>query len=1103
MSYAAGVSGHLRQRLAKSGWIVGYLTGIAALGVATPVFASEVGWDVTDTGQPYRDIRFTVTEGTWLSLDVSPDGRTIVFDLLGDIYSMPAAGGDATVVHDGPAMQRTPRFSADGERILYISDADGIENVWTSKPDGTDARQFTHETANLVMAASWGPDKESVVVERIGGHYPQRFASEIRLYETAGSSRTLVPTPANGRDVAEPTMSRDGRWIYYSERLAPEFQIYVDANHINYAIRRRGLADGSVEELVDGWGSALAPQASPDGRRLAFVRRVQDRTVLFEMDLATKSERAVYDGLDRDMQASYEAQANYYPHYGWFPDNRHVAIWGKGRIFNVDVDNGVAEEIPFRVTAEHRITEPLRFTQDLAPAQLVVRAIRDIATSPDGRTIVFTALARLWRKSWPDGEPHTLGSADAAGFEPVFSADGRRLAWAEWNDERGGTLVVAAADGSLARAITASRGVIREPHFAPDGKSLVYRIQSRDPNMGGSRARAGIYRVGADGSDNRFVAPGDWRPQFSPDGSRIYFVESDSSGESPTEVLVSVTTDGLDRRIHARTPDADTSELRPSPDLRWIAFRERQQYYLMRWHATGAPLRVSATVGEFPVRRLTDRGGFALAWSMDSASFTWALGPDFYRSTVALVADPPSLPQAQAALEVPADVPAGSVAFTHARILTMRGDEVIDDGTIVIESNRIRALGAAGSVALPVGAKIIDVAGKTILPGLIDAHGHIDCCWRTGSMPQKEPSHYAALAFGVTTNFDPYPNELTSYESGETRIAGITVGPRWITTGAAIWGRPQNASNMYEPLGSFDDARHLMERKRAIGGTIIKSYRFPGRRERQMLIKAGREAGVMVDVEGESQFYNNITMILDGHTNLEHCLPVANYYDDVVQFFALAKAHNTPTLVVTFGELFGENYLYQTTEAWKDPKVRTYVQEALTGYSPLRSPYGAPPYVRAMTTIQAAEQIWDIGFRSVSRSTKKLDDAGVIINAGSHGEVPGLALHWEMWLLAEGGMSPMAVLHAATINPARTLGVDAEIGSLEPGKLADLIVLDADPLADIHNTNSVRYTMVNGRLYDSSTMNEIGNFDRRRTKFFWELPDYHGIDWNEAWAGQP
>lgn len=258
----------------------------------------------------------------------------------------------------------------------------------------------------------------------------------------------------------------------------------------------------------------------------------------------------------------------------------------------------------------------------------------------------------------------------------------------------------------------------------------------------------------------------------------------------------------------------------------------------------------------------------------------------------------------------------------------------------------------------------------------------------------------------------------------------------------------------------------------------------------------------MTDVEGESQFYNNITMLLDGHMNLEHNLPVAHYYGDLVQLMGLAKSHNTPTLVVDFGELFGENYMYQTTQAWKDPKVKTYIQEALSGYSPLATPYGAPPYSRAMTTIQAADAIYEIGFRAVSRSTKLLDDAGVVINAGSHGEEPGLAMHWEMALLAEGGMSNLHVLRAATLNTANTLGIDQQLGSLEVGKLADLIVLDQDPLADIHNTNSVRYTMVNGRLYDSLTLNEIGNYDRPRTKFYWEMQETHGIDWNEAWGGR-
>ena len=258
----------------------------------------------------------------------------------------------------------------------------------------------------------------------------------------------------------------------------------------------------------------------------------------------------------------------------------------------------------------------------------------------------------------------------------------------------------------------------------------------------------------------------------------------------------------------------------------------------------------------------------------------------------------------------------------------------------------------------------------------------------------------------------------------------------------------------------------------------------------------------MVDVEGESHFYNNITMILDGHTNLEHNLPVANYYDDIVQLLSRAHASNTPTLVVTFGELMGENYMYQTTRAWEDPKIRSYVQEVVSYYSPLAALSGAPPYARAMTSIHAADEIYDIGFRSVARSVKKLDDAGVIINAGSHGQVPGLSMHWEMWLMSEGGMSNSHILRAATLNGARTLALDGQVGSLEPGKLADVIVLDANPLENIRNTNTVRLTMVNGRLYDSLSMNEIGNVNRPRSRFYWELNDYHGIDWNEAWAGK-
>jgi hypothetical protein len=331
---------------------------------------------------------------------------------------------------------------------------------------------------------------------------------------------------------------------------------------------------------------------------------------------------------------------------------------------------------------------------------------------------------------------------------------------------------------------------------------------------------------------------------------------------------------------------------------------------------------------------------------------------------------------------------------------------------------------------------------------------------------------------------------------------GRMIGPRSITVGNVAYGRTGKSDYVYVPILSLDDAREFLERKHVLGIPIIKSYRQPARRQRQWLIEAAREAGIMVDVEGESHFFNDLSFVIDGHTAVEHNFPVATYYDDVVQLLAHGQSATTPTLIVLFGELMGENYLYQTTRVWDDPRIQAFVPGTTSGYSPLGTPYAAPPATRGMTTVNAADELWNIGFRSVSRSIRKLDDAGVLVNAGSHGQIHGIGLHWEMWLLAEGGMSPLHALRAGTLNGAKTIGLDRELGSIEPGKLADLAVLDADPLADIHNSASVHYTMLNGRLYDTATMNEVMPRDKPRTKFYWERSAPIDTGWNESWSGQ-
>ena len=1082
----------------------GLLLLSATIGVANAAIPSTA-WDISDTGQPYVDVDFTLDEGTWMSLDVRPDGRTIAFDLLGDIYALPVTGGDATLLHGGPAMQRQPSYSADGRKLLYISDASGTENAWISNADGSDPQQITHETLDLVMSASWGAQDQSIIVVREGAAFSDMKKSEIRLFDLDGGTGALVvETPANGRDVQEPRVSRDGRYVYYTERLTDP-NIYVNANHVNYAIERREFVSGKTEKLVEGWGGAVAPQVSPDGKQLAFVRRVMEKTVLFVYDIATRKQRPLYDKLERDLEADFSQQSAYYPRFAWFPDNLHIAIWGKGKLYRIDASSGEAQEIPFRVQAKHRITQPVRAQQELAPDTVEVRIVRRLAASADGKQLVFNALGHLWTKRLPDGKPLRLTSAKAFEFDPAWSRDGRQLAYVEWDDERGSTLKLAGADGRTIRTLASSRAAIRDPSFSPDGKRLTYRIQTADKVMGGYGTKAGVYWVATAGGESRFVVEGDDVPRFSPDGTRIYYVSTDRRKGELVHVLYSVNLEGLDRHEHAHTLDADTLELRLSPDARWLAFRERQQYYVIPYYETGGSTAISAKSADVPVKALTELGGYALSWATDSSSLQWTLGASLYRANVADFSAPAASvtqPYAQIGLSVAADVPKGALAFTHARLITMKGDEVIEDGTVIVEGNRIVAVGSAAEIKPPAGARIIDASGKTIMPGLIDMHGHNDCCFRTVVSPQKQPSRYAEIAFGVTTNFDPYSSELINYETRETDLAGLTVGPRWIGSGTPAYGRARKTDFTYLPISEYADAQRFMQRKRALGGTAVKSYRQPTRAQRQMLVKAGREAGILVDVEGEGQFYNNVTMILDGHTNLEHNLPMANYYDDLVQLMRRGGMSNTPTLIVNFGELYGENFLYQSERAWEDPKVKLYVQEVTGTYGALNVPAGAPPHSRNMTSIRLADELWDIGVRGVSRSTKKLDDAGVRINVGSHGEIAGLAMHWEMRLFAEGGMSNQHILRAATLNGAITLGVDRQLGSLEPGKLADLIVLDENPLQDIRATNSVRYTLLNGRLYDAMSMNEIGNYDRPRSRFYWELDDYKGIDWNSAWSGK-
>ncbi|RJY08127.1 amidohydrolase family protein [Aurantiacibacter aquimixticola] len=1041
-------------------------------------------WDVNNPpGVGVTQVPISVDEGTWMDVDVSPDGRMVAFSLLGDIYTMPITGGTPTRIAEGLAWEVQPRFSPDGSRIAFTSDRGGGDNIWLMNADGTDKRQLTDEDFRLLNQPTWSPDGQFIAAKKHFTTGRSLGTGEVWLYHISGGGGVQLverPNEQHQKELGEPTYAPDGSAIYYTRNVTPggTFIYAQDSNSELFNIERYDIETGEITTAVGGLGGAVRPAPSPDGTMIAFVQRENINSGLYVRDIATGEERRIYDDLDRDVQETW-AVTGVYPNMDWTPDSRSIVFWAGGKIRRIDADGSNLAEIPFAVSDTRGILPAPHPRIPVASDTVDVTMPRFAEVSPDGRTVVFESLGRLYTMPAGGGAMRRLTSdgEDARELFPSWSRDGERIVYVRWTDAGLGQIRTTAPNGRNDRAVTSQPGHYARPEFSPDGRTIVF-----EKGEGGYLTapeysdNSGVYRMSADGGAMTLVSREHARPHFGAANDRIYMTGS----EGGSQVLVSTDLNGEAVRTHA-TGELVTS-YHVSPTGRHVAFTENYDAFAMPLMPGGQTVSVSGSANALPVVEVSDSGADFVHWASGGERLHWSLGPTLYTAATSqlLPSAPPAEGEDRAGYVQPtngvsmlrrvaADQHEGMLAITGARIVTMASEDggIIENGTVLVNGDTIAAIGPASQISIPPGTPTIDGSGRTVVPGFVDAHAHgpVDA---DGVVPQQNWSLQQVLALGTTTIHDP-SSDSPFFVAEDMQRTGQLLAPRMFSTGRIIYGARNPYA--YAQIDSLEDALDHVRRLRAEGAPSVKNYNQPRRDQRQMVVEAARRENMLVVAEGGSLYGMDLNLVADGNSTLEHNLPVEYIYEDVLQFMEAADTNYTPTLVVGYGGLAGDPYWRQATDVFAQP--------LLMAHTP-------PRILRAQNARRTTAPEGDFVDDDIAREAAKLAERGVEVSIGGHGQQAGIDAHWEMWSFARGGMTPLQVLEAATIAPARSLGMDAEIGSLEVGKLADMVILTGNPLENIRNTETVQTVVLGGRAYDAATLNEVVTGNTRRAPYWWE-----------------
>jgi imidazolonepropionase-like amidohydrolase/Tol biopolymer transport system component len=999
-------------------------------------------------------IRFVTESVTDAHVDVSPDGKHILFDLLGDLYTLPMTGGEAMPLTQGPAWDVQGRYSPDGRKIAWVSDRGGNVGLWSMDADGTTPVGYAAARHDWTLTAAWTP----------GGRLMDITTEGLMEFEDPMRQR---PAFCEDIDIGlyRGSFSKDG------------CQGYTGGN----GLCRVDLATGTRMELISTAGSRMImlPCPSPDNRMVAYMASqyspdLGEQRALRVLDMTSGEDRELADSISVDLVLRYD----------FTPDGRYILLCRLGKLIRIEVATGRKERIPFRVAVSRDVAVPLH-----GPARKVdtdsieTRIVRWPSVAASGNTVIYSAWGKLFTQ-WGNETPRRLTTDQVFEFAPTLSPDAQWVAYTTWDDRNKGHVMIVPSGGGQPRQITAQPGRYTNPAWSPDGAWLTFvsdttaaRLGLMSRHQGGNTlgwnlmlcVASGFMQGGGKTEIGHIMSvtplgaePGRFYPVpvISNGGKRIFTTTYQSTDDISGPVLLSVRPDGTDVKHHLRLPAAD--EVVVSPDARHVALVVHDRLWVV-----DIPAHVSATtpaVDLHTARLMTSDAPTYVSWQ-DSETLVWAAASKVFKQRMAEAA---ATLVARVNNRRPYARPRADFAIINARLITMRGDEVIERGTVIVRNNRIAQVGPSASVRVPNGMFSFDLAGKTVLPGFIEAHGHVHHAGK--ELWQRQNRVYiGSLAYGITSIYDPSANTMDVFGQSEMVNIGAITAPRIFSSGSPISVLTEG------DLATPAEAAAVVEHRARYGASPVKEYLQPHREQRQWLVRAARQQGVLITshygADG-TDMYEGLTRITDGFTAIEHELRTGPLYDDVVQFVAKSQVNYTPTPGGNTMEMLSKRPSVDDARINRfNPRFLIEEENAI---------YKSQGY-RAMAGAFRMER------NSSMQNLANIVRHGGLLGVSAHGNgIPGLATHLRLWAYTAGGMPIHDALRAATLNGARKLDLDTELGSIETGKLADLVVLNANPLDDIKRSIDIHFVIKDGFIYEAATMTRLWPSRKTLDPWPWE-----------------